>query len=65
MESYQERVVTEKAELDVKIQKLHAFSNEWTFTILPESEQDRLLRQVAHMKEYSNILRERIMAFPQ
>lgn len=65
MQPHQQRVVSEKAELDEKIEKLHWFRHSAMYATLPESERSRLTRQYCHMKDYSNVLGERIAAFPQ
>jgi len=63
MESYQLRVIEEKADLDLKIARLSTFmaSDKWRH--LPTIERDRLSRQHLVMQEYSKILGERIHAF--
>jgi hypothetical protein len=63
MQPYQERVITEMKELDEKIVKLDTFRHSPIYDTLPEAERDRLTRQYAHMKDYSNVLAERISAF--
>ena len=64
LEPHQQRVVSEKAELDERILKLHAFIQEsHIFRALPEDDQDRLKRQHVAMADYSGILGERIAAF--
>jgi len=63
MEAYQQRVVEEKAALDEKIEKLGQFVGTERFCALPESEQVRMTRQLEVMREYSQILGERIAAF--
>ena len=64
MQSYQQRVVTEKEELDTKIQALTAFAKSAAFSAtVPEAEQRRMLRQLVVMQDYSRILGERIDAF--
>jgi len=64
MQPHQERVVTEKKELDQKIDKLKAFIAENpTFKALPSDEQHLLNRQFDVMVEYSTILRRRIDNF--
>jgi hypothetical protein len=63
MEPHQERVVTEKAELDEKIDKLDAFRAGTIFPTLPTEEQDRLNQQLSHMRAYSGVLADRIAAF--
>ena len=60
---FQERVVQEKNELDVKIKKLDDFIHSEMHRNLPEDERLRMLRQFCHMKDYSNILGDRIAYF--
>lgn len=64
MQPHQERVATEKTELDSRRTKLCAFigTNE-AYRALDEMEQSRLNRQLEAMTLYSNILGERIAAF--
>lgn len=64
MEPHQQRVVDEKTELDDKISRLRPFLASDKFTSLPEDEQDRMDRQLSIMVEYSEVLGERIAAFP-
>ena len=62
---YQERVVAEKKELDEKLEKRGAFIKESIiFGTSPKDEQHRLICQRAFMAAYSNVLGERIAAFP-
>lgn len=65
MAPHQERVVTEKAELDEKLAKLNAFTTTLnaTFAGLQPAEQERLIRQRGIMAQYSAVLGERIAAF--
>ena len=63
LQPHQQRVVTEKAELDEKLTKLNAFGRTALFTSLPADEQGRLNRQHFLMEQYSAILGERIQAF--
>lgn len=63
MKPHQERVVTEKNELDEKRGKLTAFIGGETYRTLDQVEQSRLNRQLEAMTLYSNILGERIAAF--
>lgn len=63
MQPHQERVVTEKRELDAKIEKLDAFLHGDIYPTLSPEERSRLTRQHCHMKDYSNVLGERIAAF--
>lgn len=63
MQPHQERVVAEKIELDDKLAKLMAFFDGPTYKGLTEAEQKRLVAQSGVMKEYSDILGQRISAF--
>jgi hypothetical protein len=63
MESYKNRVVEEKRELDAKWQKLVLFMTKDDFKNLPDDERNRLSRQEMAMGMYSEILGERIEAF--
>ena len=62
---HQQRVVQEKEELDEKLSKLSAFidSPNFTVTVKDENEIARLVYQEEIMKDYSEILAERIAAF--
>lgn len=63
MQPHQERVVTEKSELDEKIGKLDSFIHGTIYPTLAKAERMRLMRQFCHMKDYSTVLGERIAAF--
>jgi hypothetical protein len=63
MQSHQERVVTEKRELDVEIEKLDDFRAGKIFPTLPAEEQDMMNRQLSYMRSYSGVLADRIAAF--
>ena len=60
---FKERVRTEKADLDERLNKLLAFTSTLTFTDLPEAERQRLHAQAHYMQAYSNVLGERIVAW--
>lgn len=60
---FQQRVIDEKAELDVKWKKLKEFMGGETYNSLPEGERNRLLIQEFLMTQYSLILAERIRYF--
>lgn len=64
MAPHQQRVVDEKAELDEKREKLLAFFNTDLFRGLDQAEKDRLRTQHGVMGVYSEILHQRISAFP-
>ena len=63
MAPHQERVVTEKAELDEKIAKLTEFTKGTIFAGLDYSERMRLETQLNYMQGYSHVLGWRIDAF--
>lgn len=63
MQAFQERVVEEKKELDIKIGKLEEFTESESFGIVPDDERLRMTRQLDCMKKYGLILGERIAAF--
>ena len=64
MQPHQQRVVTEKAELDEKALALSTFiGSSPIFETLPAAEQERLKEQNDVMWQYSTILAERIAAF--
>lgn len=65
MEVHQERVITEKADLDEKLEKLRTFFTTPLFGGLDSAEQDRLSRQFSYMCSYSAVLEERIAAFAE
>ena len=62
---HQQRVVAEKAELDAKLEKLSAFisSDGFSTIVADDEERGRLICQEEVMKQYSEILGERIAAF--
>ncbi len=63
MAPHQQRVVTEKTELEEKLFKLDAFRKTEFFAKLAPEEQGRLNRQHSIMEQYSQVLTERIAAF--
>lgn len=63
MKDFQERVVEEKKELDVKISKLTKFNNSLDYAALEGMERVRLSSQLVTMHTYSNLLNERINSF--
>ena len=66
MKSHQQRVVTEKKELDTKLDALNVFiSEDPTFKELPILEQARLKEQRHHMSAYSAVLGRRIEYFSE
>jgi hypothetical protein len=65
LQPHQQRVVTEKKELDEKIDKLSVFIKGDIYKNLPGAEQMRLNIQLQAMNGYSNVLGERINAFKE
>jgi hypothetical protein len=63
MEPYQQRVLSEKDELDDKIQELATFMQGDTFSSLDIEERDDMDLQLDVMKLYSRILVSRITRF--
>ncbi len=63
MAPHQQRVIDEKADLEVKIEALGKFFSNPLFLKLDEAERERLKRQHAIMADYRDILQERIAAF--
>ena len=63
MKDYQQRVVNEKTELDERTDKLEAFIFGERFKSVPTDEQERMIKQLAVMFSYREILRQRIAAF--
>ena len=61
---HQQRVVDERTELDDKLSKLVGFFPSVLFSMLPGAEQGRMRTQAVAMRTYSEILAERIAAFP-
>jgi hypothetical protein len=56
-------VINEKDELDIKLEKLESFFSTATFKKLNKDDQRLLKMQAQIMREYSNILQERIDNF--
>jgi hypothetical protein len=65
MQPFQQRVVDEQKELDVKLGRLHVFMAGDLMKSLPLDEQKRLNEQYAVMQQYSRILGERIAHFQE
>ena len=63
LKPHQQRVVTEKSELDDKLAKLNSFFMTSIYDNLNADEKARLQRQAEHMRAYSDVLYERIAAF--
>jgi hypothetical protein len=64
MQPHQHRVVTERDELADKMTKLNSFIGGEIFNGLPAEERIRLAKQAEIMKDYLDILNDRINAFP-
>lgn len=65
MKPHEQRVVDEKADLDERLRKLVSFCYTDTCLALPSDEQQRLSRQAGLMQKLSDVLGERIAAFPK
>ena len=65
MQQTYQQLVTDREELDVKINTLNDFFANRLFSTLPDDEQDRMFCQQDAMKLYSHILGQRISAFNQ
>jgi hypothetical protein len=63
MQPHEQRVVDEKHELDIKIEKLYAFFVNPIYAALNLHQQDLFQRQYSAMKMYSHILELRIKEF--
>lgn len=63
MQPHQQRVVDEKDELEEKLTKLNSFIGGTIYDSLSADERNRLSRQAVIMKDYLDILNERINAF--
>jgi hypothetical protein len=64
MKDYQQRVVTEKAELYERIAKLEKFQDgEDFFRLCDEDERIRMINQLNAMYRYNEVLGQRIAAF--
>mgnify|MGYP001605334382 FL=1 len=64
MQDFQKRVIEEKKELDIKIEKLDGFIRcNSTYKTLVQVGRMRLLEQLEAMRWYTRILGERIAAF--
>lgn len=65
LQPHQQRVVLEKTDLEEKISKLAAFLPTPLYASLDPAERIRLTAQIYVMRQYSDILTERIKAFSQ
>jgi hypothetical protein len=63
LQPHQQRVVSEKTELDERLNKLLAFTSTPIYLTLPKPDRDLLLEQAGYMQAYSNVLGQRIAAF--
>lgn len=64
LESWQTRVLEEKDDLDERVEKLGAFTNQPQYFQLPPEQRALLLAQLDAMRHYSNLLAQRIRLFP-
>jgi hypothetical protein len=63
LQPHQQRVIDEKSELDERLAKLVIFMGTELCLSLPFAERGRLKRQASAMKDYTEVLAERIAAF--
>ena len=63
MKAHQERVVHEKHELEERLGKLEKFLTTDVCLDLPFAERVLLVQQAKIMKDYSNVLQQRIALF--
>ncbi len=63
MEAYQQRVLTERNDLDSKIRKLNVFLASPKSLEIDDDERSLLLEQLSYMKEYRRVLDLRINKF--
>jgi hypothetical protein len=64
-QDYQLRVISERFELDVKIEKLDNLVKSESFKTLVSIEADLMKSQLEFMKEYSHVLTQRISYFKE
>lgn len=63
LQPYQERVITERDDLQQKIEALERWTGSDAFRSLKLKEQYRQVRQLNHMRSYRDVLNERIEDF--
>lgn len=63
LQPHQQRVITERDELQTKLDALTRFIDSTLFETLPKAEQGRLQRQKLIMIDYLAVLNERIEAW--
>lgn len=63
LQPHQERVVVETNEVKLKLTNLAKFINSDFFKTVDTDEQERLKRQIGFMRQYYDVLEERIAAF--
>lgn len=63
MDEWKERLIFEKADVDVKILRLKAFINSDTFKELNEVDRNLLEKQLKVMQDYSDVLYRRFVRF--
>jgi hypothetical protein len=63
LKPHEYRVIDEKDDLDSKLYKLESFFSTKTFSYINQDDQRLLKMQAQIMREYSNILQERIDNF--
>ena len=63
LKEHQKRVIEERDELQIKIEKLIKFVQSELLALVSKPEQERLQRQLTIMQDYRRILNERIDNF--
>jgi len=61
--AFQQRVINEQSDLNVKIMNLSKFIDGPIFVTLDSGEQERLRTQLKHMNAYNNVLKQRMESF--
>jgi len=61
--TYKDRVIDERNSVQIKIDRLDTFTRSESFALVPIAEQDRMTRQLHIMRQYRDVLNERIGAF--
>jgi len=60
MSDFKTRLLTEYTDLGEKMEKLNAFLMSEQVNNIPPAQHDLLKKQIVHMMDYSNVLKERI-----
>ena len=63
MKNHELRVMDERRELNIKLEKLKGFIGSTTYDLLHINDQNRLIKQASIMLDYEAILADRIELF--